>query len=272
MNMDTLEQGAAVVRSEWPSARPEYGLLLGSGWGEVAGAFEVREQIEYGIIPGLGRTGVEGHKGKLFWGDLAGKETFVFQGRRHFYEGLGWTPIALPIYVLKKFGCETVILTNASGGIQSGSKPGDLMLIEDHINMMGGSPLIGPHHEFWGRRFTDQSEVYDPALRDKMAQAGNNAGIHLLSGIYLGTPGPTYETPAEVRAFKALGADAVGMSTVPEASLANASGMRVGGISCITNFACGMTDNKLSHDEVEEIGRKSLAKLRSFIEQLWHLL
>lgn len=272
MDMNQLEQGAGMIRSAWREAHPRYGLILGSGWGDVVESFETRDSFPYGVIPGLGSTGVKGHEGRLIWASLAGKDAFVFQGRRHLYEGQGWTPVAFPIYLLKRFGCAAIVLTNAAGGIQDGSKPGDLMVVRDHIHMMGGSPLAGAHNSFWGRRFPDQSEVYDPAMRKQIHEAGDKAGIKLLSGVYMGVHGPTYETPAEIQAFKRLGADAVGMSTTPEATLANACGIKVAAVSCITNFASGMTEHKLSHDEVEEIGRKTLPSLRALIEELWRTM
>lgn len=265
---DVLDCAWQTVRQRWPTAKPACGLICGSGWSDVVAAFETRDVLEYAKIPGLGAPGVVGHAGKLVWGQLAGIETFIFQGRRHYYEGEGWTPVALPVYLLKKFGAQALVLTNAAGGIRSDLKPGDLMLIADHINNIG-SPLLGPHNIVWGPRFPDQTTVYDTALRAAADRASKAAGVPLKSGVYLASPGPAYETPAEIRAYRTLGADAVGMSTVPEAQLANAAGMRVLAISCITNFAAGISPTPLTHEEVTATTQSVMPKMTKLIAALW---
>ncbi len=269
MNMEQLNLAFKTVKERWPKAKPTHGMILGSGWSDVAEAFEIKEILPYGEIPGLGATGVVGHAGRLVWGVSAGLETFVFQGRRHWYEGEGWTPIALPVFLLKQFGVSTVLLTNAAGGIRKDLKPGDLMVMDDHINMMAANPLLGPHNPAWGPRFPDQSSAYQPALRALLDQAGKACGLQLAHGVYLAGSGPSYETPAEIRAWRTLGADAVGMSTVPEALLANAAGLKVAGLSCITNYAAGISPHALSHEEVTATTQMAMANMKKLILQFW---
>ena len=266
---DILDTALAAVRAAFPSAKPQIGLILGSGWSEVAAAFEKLGEISYSDIPGLGQTGVVGHAGRLLWGKASGVETFVFQGRRHVYEGVGWEPVAIPLYLSKNFGAKNVFLTNAAGGTRAEWSAGDLMIIEDHINLMGVTPFLGAHDPFWGARFPDQSFVYDKGLRAMLARAAGAVGIALRRGVYLAGTGPTYETPAEVRAWRTLGADAVGMSTVPEAMLANAAGMKVVALSCITNMASGILDQPLSHEEVTETTKRSMSNMKAVIFQFW---
>jgi purine-nucleoside phosphorylase len=264
-----LDQALAHVRTKWPDAKPRMGLILGSGWSEVVDSFRVIDAIPYEEIPGLGKTGVVGHAGRLVRAEASGVETLIFQGRRHFYEGVGWTPIALPIFLLKSFGVKAVMVTNAAGGVRSDLVTGKLMIIDDHINFLGANPLVGAHDPFWGPRFPDQSEVYDSHLRRLLAQAGAAAGEQLPHGVYLADSGPTYESPAEIRAFRTLGADAVGMSTVPEALLANASGLRVVGLSCITNSAAGISANPLSHEEVTEATKQAMQRMKQVVLNFW---
>jgi len=248
MNMAMLSQGAQAVRTAFPAAKPVAGLILGSGWRAAATSFEMHGRLDYCAIPGLGRPTVAGHDGSLLWGTCSGLETFVFLGRRHWYEGAGWESVALPIYLLKAFGASLVVLTNAAGGIPADLTPGTLMVIDDHINAMGVHPLVAPHDPGWGARFPDLTQVYDADLRRRMARAAERLGQPLAHGVYLATSGPTYETPAEIRAFRLWGADAVGMSTVPEASLAHAAGLRVGALSFIANRAAGLGDRPLGDD------------------------
>ena len=264
-----LTPALAAVKAAFPKAKPRIGMILGSGWSDVAAAFEKLGDISYTDIPGLGATGVIGHAGRLLWGKSAGIETFIFQGRRHIYEGVGWEPVAIPLFLIKSFGAKAVFLTNAAGGIRTDWKPGNLMIIDDHINMMGMTPFFGAHDPLWGPRFPDQSCVYDKALRAILARAGKNAGIPLRKGVYCAGTGPTFETPAEVRAWRALGADAVGMSTVPEAMMANATGLRVAGLSCITNMASGILDQPLTHQEVTETTQRVMVHMKKLILQFW---
>ena len=272
LDYELLESAYNAVKTKWPDTKPKCGIVLGSGWSEVVESFEVKGEMGYGDIPGLGKTGVVGHAGKLAWATGSGLETLIFQGRRHFYEGEGWTPAAVPLYVLKKFGAEIVILTNAAGGIRSDMKPGDLMCIDDHLNNMPTNPLIGKANEIWGPRFPDQSEVYNKALRAKMDAAANELGEKLFHGVYLASVGPTYETPAEIIRYKNAGADAVGMSTIPEAILANASGMKVAGISCITNLAAGISPQPLTHEEVTESTKNAMPRMKALLAAYWKQL
>lgn len=269
MNYQVLEQAASTIRGAWPDLKPVCGLILGSGWGEAVRAFAVADSIAYDVIPGLGRPGVEGHGGLLLRAAHAGLATLIFQGRRHWYEGEGWTPIALPIYVLKRLGASVVVLTNAAGGIRADLEPGTLMCLDDHINLMGVNPLVGPPPPLWGPRFVDQSQVYDSALRSALDRAAQRAGAQIRHGVYLALSGPAYETPAEIRAWRTLGADAVGMSTVPEAMLARAAGLRVLGLSCITNRAAGLAERPLSHEEVTATTQRAMPMMRNVLLHLW---
>jgi purine-nucleoside phosphorylase len=269
VKQELLNQGLEVVRGRWPDATPLAGMILGSGWSPVVEAFEIMDEMAYEELPGLGQTRVKGHAGRLARVQAHGREALIFQGRRHWYEGEGWTPIALPVFILKSLGARLLFLTNSAGGIREDLKPGALMVIDDHINHMSNSPLIGAHDPFWGARFPDQTAVYDEPLRAMMHQAAAQAGVTVTSGTYLAASGPAYETPAEIRAFKTLGADAVGMSTVPEAMLAHAAGLRVVGLSCITNMASGISPEKLTHDEVTATAREAMQHMRAVMKACW---
>jgi purine-nucleoside phosphorylase len=259
INQLTFDSAVEAVQKKWPAAKPKCGLILGSGWGQAIADFTGSE-ISYNTIPGLGKTGVMGHAGKLLATAINGMEVFIFQGRRHWYEGEGWTPVILPTYLLHALGANTVLLTNAAGGIRDDLGPGSLMAIEDHINMLGSNPLIGPHNPKIGTRFPDQSHVYNPILRQQLMKAGADA-----EGTYIATMGPTFETPAEIKQYRSMGADAVGMSTVPEAIVANALGMRVAGLSCICNWAAGISPTKLTHEDVNEVADATMPRMKKTI-------
>ena len=269
LDADALSQARDHLATSWPDARPTTALVCGSGWNDLAEIFSVRETMSYAEIPELGATGVEGHAGQLSWADLNGIETFLFQGRRHFYEGSGWTPIAIPIHLAKSFGASSVLLTNAAGGISDSFATGDLMVLRDHLNFMPGNPLIGPHDSSWGPRFPDQSNVYHPKLRALLQEAAVECGSPVREGVYLALSGPTFETPSEIKAFRTLGADAVGMSTVPEAILANAAGMKVAALSCISNLAAGASPDPLSHEEVAETAADAMPRMQAVIKAFW---
>lgn len=264
-----LSQGAQTVRAAFPKAKPVAGLILGSGWRATATNFEMLGRLDYHTIPGLGRPTVAGHDGALLWGTCSGLETFVFLGRRHWYEGAGWEAIAFPIYLLKTFGASLVVLTNAAGGIRADLTPGTLMVIDDHINAMGAHPLVAPYDPDWGTQFPDQTQVYDDDLRRRMACAAERLRQPLAHGVYLATSGPTYETPAEIRAFRAWGADAVGMSTVPEAMLAHAAGLRVGALSFIANRAAGLSNHALAHEEITATAYSAAPAMSRLLQELW---
>jgi len=256
MNQALLEEAAAAVKRRLKGASPQDALVLGSGWGDVADCFDAVDVLPYSEIPTLGGTRVVGHAGRLVLASCEGRQLLIFQGRRHWYEGVGWEPVALPVFLCVRFGVSRVLFTNAAGGVRENLQPGDLMVIDDHVNAIGSNPLAGPHDSIWGPRFPDMSEVYDRELRAALDAAAAAVGQALAHGVYLATTGPVYETPAEIRAYAAMGADAVGMSTVPEATLAHAAGLRVAGLSCITNLAAGVSPTPLSHDEViAETGR-----------------
>ncbi len=269
MNTTILDRALSKVVTALPGARPACGLILGSGLADIAGIFTVKAEM-----PGLdlweaAGAPVHGHSSSILLAERAGIETLIFSGRRHWYEGLGWEPIALPVYVLRKLGASVAVLTNAAGGIRDDLSAGTLMIIDDHINAMGVTPLLGNNDPAWGARFADQSAVYDIDLRAQLQKAADRTGHHVAHGIYLATSGPTYETPAETRAFRAMGADAVGMSTVPEAMLANAAGLRVAGISCIANMATGMKNSSLSHDEVLRAVHGAVPALKAILAAFW---
>jgi purine-nucleoside phosphorylase len=269
MNIDILEKAAAHIRHHFNNPKPKAGLILGSGWGEVLESFNVINTLPYEEIPGMGKTGVVGHSGRLVLAESNGITTMIFQGRRHYYEGDGWTPVALPLFVLKRLGINWVLLTNAAGGVRSDLKPGSLMILSDHVNNMGNNPLIGPHHPCWGERFPDLSNAYDLPMRAALKRAGMSCGLAVAEGVYFANSGPFYETPAEIKAYRTLGADAVGMSTVPEAMLANAAGIRVAGLSCITNSAAGISANPLSHVEVTDTSKQTMPKMKAMIAAFW---
>lgn len=251
--MTTLSEkikATAAFLKEKGMTEPEFGLILGSGLGELASEIENAVSLDYADIPNWGRSTVVGHAGKLVYGDLAGCKVLALQGRFHFYEGNPLEVVTFPVRVMKALGATGVIVTNAAGGIAYG--PGTLMAITDHINMTGQNPLIGENLDEFGPRFPDMSKSYTPEYRVTAHQVADKLGIKLDDGVYIGVTGPTYETPAEIRAYKTLGADAVGMSTVPEVIVAAHSGLKVLGISCITNHAAGFQE-ELNHEEVVEV-------------------
>ncbi|MCO4792179.1 MAG: purine-nucleoside phosphorylase [Bacteriovoracaceae bacterium] len=231
---------------------PKVGLILGSGLGAFTERIEDPTIIPYADIPNFYDCTVEGHTGRLILGKVKGVETAVLQGRIHAYEGHPMEDLVFPTRVLATLGIETLILTNAAGGINKAFKPGDLVLIEDHINLMAKNPLIGPNINELGPRFPDMTHAYNPEVREILEQSGKENGLDLHKGVYAGVLGPTYETPAEVKMLGICGADMVGMSTVPESIAANHLGIKVAGISCITNMAAGIQGKKLSHDDIKE--------------------
>ena len=247
--IDSIKEAAAFIRSK-SSIAPEVGVILGSGLGNVVDAVDVETAIPYGDIPGARASTVLGHQGRLILGRSKGQPVVLMQGRVHFYEGYEMGEVMFLSRVLGKLGVKKLIVTNAAGGINTDYKPGDLMLISDHINFMGQNPLRGPNIDDLGLRFPDMSDAYAEALRDVAKEVGRAQGLDLKEGVYLGLSGPTYETPAEIRAFRVLGADAVGMSTVPEVIAAAHMQIPVLGISCITNMAAGILKQKLTHQEV----------------------
>lgn len=260
MNLQQLNEAAEALRALWPAARPAAGLILGSGWGDAISDFPVKASVPYDALVHLGAPGVCGHAGQLICSEVGGREILIFQGRRHWYEGAGWTPVVLPVWLLHRLGASAVLLTNASGGIRPDLPPGTLMALSDHINQLGANPLQGPHRAELGPRFPDQTQLYCARLRQQLRAAGVAR-----EGVYVATSGPTFETPAEIRAFRAMGADAVGMSTVPEAIVANALGMRVAGLSCICNWAAGLGHEQLTHEDVQRVARETMPQMRGVL-------
>ena len=253
---------------------PRIGIVLGSGLGAVADAVASPVFVPYGEIPYFPQSTVEGHSGRIVAGLLGGVPVVVMQGRVHYYEGYAPQQVTFPMRVLGRLGLKTVILTNAAGGINSNYKIGDLVLLSDHINALGFNPLIGPNEPRFGDgaktglRFFDMTEAYSVELRTLAQKAARVEGFALHEGVYLATSGPSFETPAEIRAFRTLGADLVGMSTVPETIVARHMGMRVLGISCVTNLAAGISATQLSHEEVFEAGSKVQHRLAGLFARL----
>lgn len=252
MDITTRIYAAADYIRSRTSLRPTVGLVLGSGLGDFANTLENPVRIPYSDIPNFPVPTVPGHAGALVFGKKCGQTVVVLQGRIHYYEGLPQQEITLPIRVLAALGVKTLVLTNACGGVNLSFRPGDLMLISDHINYSGANPLMGPNLDAFGPRFPDMSDLYTASLRKAIREKAAAAGIPLQEGVYAMYSGPNYETPAEIRMFRVLGADTVGMSTVPEALVAGHCGMNVVGVSCVTNMAAGVLPVKLSHAEVME--------------------
>lgn len=263
------ELGEAVreIESRTP-LRPAIGLVLGSGLGAFADTLEKPVAIPYSEIPHFPTSTAIGHAGQLVVGTSHGVPVAVMAGRVHFYEGYSLEQVVFPVRVLGRYGVKTLILTNAAGSVNVNYKPGELMVISDHINYMGGNPAMGPNEEQLGQRFFDMSEAYDPRLREIAEKACWKAGVPVRHGVYIAFTGPSYETPAEIRMCRTLGADAVGMSTVPEVIAARHMGIRVLGISCITNMAAGVLKQKLDHREVLAVGEKVKAGLMDVLGRI----
>ncbi len=255
------------IKEKTGNFTPEIALVLGSGLGDFTKNLD-GITIEYGDIPGFKTSTVQGHKGSLFFTTLFNKKLVIMQGRLHFYEGYELSDITYPVKIFKKLGVETLILTNAAGSLREDFKPSDLMLIKDHINFTAKNPLIGKNDDTLGERFPDMSNIYTDSLRDKVKECALAAEIEIKEGVYVMTTGPSYETPAEVKMFGTLGGSAVGMSTVPEAIVSNYLGMKTIGISLITNYASGISKNKLSHSEVVEVGRIATQKFTKLINAI----
>lgn len=264
---DAARQAADAVRARLGDERPVAAIVLGSGLGGLVEEIDVVETVRYEDIPGFPTATVAGHAGALIAGTLAGKFVVALAGRFHVYEGHDIRLAAFPARVVHALGAPTFIVSNAAGGVNRLWQPGDLMLIRDHINMMFRNPLIGPL-EPGDLRFPDMSAPYDDALLSLARRVGAEQGIALREGVYAALLGPAYETPAEVRMLAALGADAVGMSTVPEVIAARAVGMRVLGVSCITNLACGLTSAPITHAEVLETGGRVAERFRRLIREI----
>lgn len=266
-----IASGVAAVQARIPDF-PKTAIVLGSGLGGFAKGLSDATTVPFGDIPGFSRSTVVGHSGNLIVGTLDGKRIAVMQGRIHAYEGHGGAAIATPIRILKRLGVETLVLTNAAGGLRTDLGPGSIVMIEDHINFAGFNPLIGPNDDSFGPRFPDMSAPYDSDLRAKLEAAAIAAGVPLKKGVYIFVLGPNFETAAEIRMFAKLGADLVGMSTVPECLVARHAGIRVAGISIVTNYGTGLAPSAQSHEETLAIaaqaGQQLEQLLRKFVSAL----
>lgn len=272
MFYEKVKESAQFIQGR-TSLRPTTGIILGSGLGSLVGIMEERAVIPYTEIPNFPRSHVAGHAGNLVIGRIGQEIIAAMQGRFHYYEGFTMKEVTYPIYVMKLLGIENLIVTNACGGINRDFEPGDLMILTDYINMLGNNSLIGENDERFGVRFPDMSEAYAKELIRKAEKTAEKLGISCKKGVYAIFSGPCYETAAEIRAYERLGADAIGMSTVPETIAANYLGMKVLGIACITNMATGIAKTKHSHEEVMRIAGESSEKLCSWVRQLlldWH--
>lgn len=280
-DMDNLKNRAEISAEfirDWMGVKPDTAIILGSGWSGFENNFKNKREINYSDIPEFPISTAPGHKGKLILcerEDEAGNDDtkkydaerfiLIMSGRFHHYEGYSLQEITIPIRVMAKLGIKRLIITNASGAVNENYKAGDLMLIEDHINLSGDNPLIGPNFDELGPRFPDMTYTYSPDLIKKIKEKADKKGILVHQGVYAFMTGPSYETPAEVRMIRTLGADCVGMSSVPEAIVAGHSGMEIVGISCITNMASGILDKPLNGDEVIEAGKKAMLSFSEII-------
>jgi purine-nucleoside phosphorylase len=275
--MSNVQAIVQSIRAQLPEHfSPQIGCILGSGLGELAEQVEVVARIPFANIPYFPQSSVVGHAGMLVIGQFAGQSVMMMQGRFHYYEGHSMQTVALPIYVMQQLGVHTLIVTNAAGGMNSQFRPGDLMLITDHLNMTGDSPLIGINDDSLGPRFPDMSQAYDLSLRDMVKQLAlemlSGQAVNLREGVYAGITGPSYMTPAELKMLARLGADAVGMSTVAEVIAARHAGIRVIGISCITDMAIGEQLEPLTHEQVVAVANRTKpifsSLVRAIVERL----
>lgn len=262
-----LNQAAATLQGLLKQ-RPQVGIILGSGLGGLADRLQDPVIVPYSQVPGMKVSTAPGHAGRFVAGTLGGKHVLCMQGRLHFYEGHAMRDIVFPVRLMKLLGVETLIVTNACGAINRCFAPGDLCLITDHINFLGTNPMIGPNDSSFGPRFFDMSEAYNPALRALALDCGRELGIALQQGVYLSYTGPSYETPAEIRAFRVLGADLVGMSTVPEVIAAHHCGLHTLAIGLVTNMAAGVSDRKLSEQEVIDTAAARALTLQALVERI----
>lgn len=262
-----IVEAANAIRARVDSI-PDTALVLGSGSGGFAAQMESAVRIPYSEVPHMRVSTVKGHDGAFLFGAVRGRPVMVMSGRLHMYEGYEPKEITFPIRVMQELGVRTLLLTNAAGGVNTGYHEGCFMMLCDHINFTGRNPLIGPNDDSLGMRFPDMSCVYDPALRDAARAIALEKGIPLFEGVYMQFYGPSFETPAEIRMARAMGADAVGMSTVPETIVARHCGLRVFGVSCITNMAAGILDQPLNHEEVMETAERVKYTFRGLLDRV----
>ena len=264
---EKILQATTYINEKFNSS-PEIGLILGSGLGVLGDEIEEAVSISYSEIPHFPDSTVSGHKGKLIIGLLEGKTVIAMQGRFHYYEGYSLNQVTFPVRVMKQLGIESIIVTNAAGGINESFHPGNLMIISDHINNIGDNPLLGKNDETLGERFPDMSKAYDPKLIQHASDCAKELNLQVHKGVYAANSGPTYETPAEVNMLRLWGADAVGMSTVPEVIVARHAGIRVLGISCISNMAAGILDQPLAHSEVIETTERAREDFLKLVKKI----
>ena len=266
-DMKMYQKAASAILAK-TKINPKIGLILGSGLGVLADEMEDAVRIPFESIPYFMKPTAEGHQGELVVGKLQGVEVVILNGRYHYYEGYTLQQVTFPVRVMRLLGIETLILTNACGAVNRNFKPGELMVIKDHINLTANNPLIGSNVDFFGPRFPDASEIYTKNLRDIAKKVAEKNNIKLNEGVYTWWTGPSYETPAEIKMISVLGGDAVGMSTVPEALVASHAGMNVLGISCLTNMASGILPQKLSHQEVLDVAKQVRASFSQLIKDI----
>ena len=266
MDIDFFNKAAAALPDAFFERPVDIGVVLGSGWGAALRPDRVVARVSYADIPGLGAAAVQGHAGELFLCEFGGKRVACFAGRRPWYEGVGWEAVCIAPEFLRRMGAPKMLLTNAVGGINPMLRPGDLVIISDHVNTVGINPLIGPNRPEWGERFPDMTEIYTRHLAELLHAGANRLGLRVMDGTYAYNVGPAYETPAEIRAYKAQGADVVGMSTVPEAVFAKACGMKVAGLSLVSNLAAGIALRPLGHEEVIAAGEAAKPAMRALVE------
>jgi purine-nucleoside phosphorylase len=266
MDSSLLDKSLQLVLKKACKIKPVAVLIMGTGWQLPLRRMDVKLKIKYNDIPVLGGTRMEGHAGDLVAGKVCGMEVMVFNGRRHFYETKKWESVVFPVYLARKTGAQYLVLTNSAGSISKKNKAGTFMLIRDHINAFWDNPLLGEENVFRGDTFPDQSEIYNRALRQTVLKRAKAAKLQLQEGVYIATIGGSYETPAEIKAFKKWGADAVGSSTVPEAITASACGIKVIAISFISNYAAGLAGESLSHNRIKQFGEANSDKMSEAIK------
>ncbi len=264
---ERAEHAARIIRAHY-SEDVHTAIVLGSGLGAFAEELEERIALDYSDIPGFARSTVEGHAGRLVIGKTGGVSVAAMQGRFHYYEGYSFEEVTFPVRTLGALGVRSLVLTNAAGGVNIAFDQGALMIISDHLNLLGGNPLRGANDERFGARFPDMSEVYAREFQELAAEEGREIELELRRGVYAALPGPSYETPAEIRMLRTLGADAIGMSTVPEAIVARHMGLKVLGISCITNMAAGVLEAPINHAEVIETGERVREKFTELLRRV----
>ncbi|WP_165065222.1 purine-nucleoside phosphorylase [Paludisphaera rhizosphaerae] len=266
--LSSADEAAEVIRRAAGDRSPQVAVVLGSGLNGLVERFGDRKVIPYAQIPHFPVTTVQGHAGNVVFGSVDGAEALLLQGRFHFYEGHDLRAVTFPMRVLQRLGVKTVILTAATGGVRADLRPGNIVCLSDHLNLIGANPLRGPADPRLGERFPDMTEVYSKRLRNMAKEEAKRLGVHLVSAVYACLPGPSYETPAEIRMLRALGADVVGMSTVPEAIVARHGGMEVLGLALVTNAAAGVLPTPIRHEDVLEAGEKATPMIGKLIRRV----